>query len=61
MNVQNNLIQELTLYKFEEGHNTAETAKNICCVKVEGALDHSKQMIQENFAPVTRISSINQD
>ena len=41
INVQCLLIQELTLYEFELGHNTAETIKYICCVKVEGTLDHS--------------------
>ena len=33
------------LYEFKLGHNTAEATKNICCVKSEGAVDHS---------PVTR-------
>ena len=41
MNVQYSLIQELRLYKFELGHNTTESTKNICCAKDEGAIDHS--------------------
>ena len=39
MNVQRSLIQEL--YSFEQGHNTAEATKNICCVKKEDAADLS--------------------
>ena len=29
------------LYEFELGNNRAETTKSICCVKGEGAVDHS--------------------
>ena len=29
------------LYEFELSHNAEETAKNICCVKDEGAVDHN--------------------
>ena len=38
MNVQ---CRELKFYKFEMGHNTTETTKNLCCMKDEGAVDHS--------------------
>ena len=41
MNMQRSLFQELMLYEFERGHNTAETAENICCAKAEKAVDHS--------------------
>ena len=37
MNVPHSLIQKLMLYKFKLGQNTAETTKNICCAKCEGA------------------------
>ena len=29
------------LYNSEQGHNAVEADKNICCVKSEGAVDHS--------------------
>ena len=29
------------LHKFELGSNTVETNENICCVKDDGAVDHS--------------------
>ena len=39
------------LYEFKLSHNAAmEAIKNICCVKGEDIIDHSNQMIQENFA-----------
>ena len=34
MNRHCSQVQELMLYKFELGLNTAETTKNICCVKL---------------------------
>ena len=40
MNIQLGLIQELTFYKCELGHNAAEATKNICCVKSERLVDH---------------------
>ena len=40
MNLQRSLNHELTLYKFELGHNTTETTKNKCA-KGEGTVDHS--------------------
>ena len=46
-NVQHSLIKELMLYKFKLGDDAAKTTKNICCVKGEGAVDHSNQMVQE--------------
>ena len=30
-NMQHSLIQELLVSKFEQDHNAAKTAKNICC------------------------------
>ena len=39
--MQHSLIQEFVFYEFELDHNTAEAIKNICCVKGEGAVDHS--------------------
>ena len=47
INVQHSLIQKLQLNEFELGHNTAETTKNIYCVKSKGAVNHSNQMVQE--------------
>ena len=41
MNVQHSLIQELLLYEFKLGHNTAEATKNIYCMNGEGIVDHS--------------------
>ena len=41
MNMQHSLIQELMLYEFEMGHNTAEATTNTCCAKDVGAVDHS--------------------
>ena len=41
MNVQIRIMQELMFYKFELGHNTTKTTKNIPCAKDEGAVDHS--------------------
>ena len=41
MYVQQSLIQQLMLYKFELGRNAIEAAKNISCVKGESAVDHS--------------------
>ena len=40
MNVQSSQIRELRLYEFEQGHNAAESNKNICCTKGDGAVDH---------------------
>ena len=44
MNMQRNLIWELTLYGFELGYNSAEATKNTCCTKGEGAVDRSRVM-----------------
>ena len=41
MDMECSLIWELMLHKFELGHKAAEATKNICCVKSEGAIDHS--------------------
>ena len=41
MNVQCRIIWELMFYKFTLGHNTTEATKNICYVKIEGAINHS--------------------
>ena len=41
MNVQHSLIQEIMLYKFEEGHNAVKATKNFCCEKGEDAVDHT--------------------
>ena len=41
MNLKHSLIQELVLYMFKLGYNAMEETKNICCVKCEGAVDHS--------------------
>ena len=41
INVQCSLIQELMLYEFVLGHNTATATKNICCVKGESTVDHN--------------------
>ena len=30
------------LYELNEGHDTTETTKNICCAKDEGAVDPSR-------------------
>ena len=43
MNVQCSLIQELMVYEFELGHNSAEATKNISCAKSEGIVDHSTE------------------
>ena len=40
MNVQQSLIWELMLYKFELCHNAVEAAKNIHCTKGKGAVDY---------------------
>ena len=45
MNIQNSLIQEFILYKFELGHKTVEETKNICCVKGDGAFDHRTEIL----------------
>ena len=42
MNVQCNLIQELTLYEFELDHNAVKATKNICCARGEDIVDHSR-------------------
>ena len=41
INVQYCLIWEFMFYELELAHNAAETIKNICWVKGEGAFDHS--------------------
>ena len=41
--MQYNLIWELMLFKFEQGHNVAEMTKNICCVKGKCAVDLNHQ------------------
>ena len=41
MNVQYSLIWELMLYEFEQGHNSVEATKTICCVKGEDTVDPS--------------------
>ena len=41
MNVQCSLIRELMIYEIELGHNVTKATKNICCMKDEGAVDHS--------------------
>ena len=41
MNMQYSLIQKLMIYGFQPGHNAMETIKNICCVKVEGPVNHT--------------------
>ena len=41
INVQCSLIQEFLLYEFELGHNAVKAIKNICCAKVEGAVNHT--------------------
>ena len=41
MNVQSSLIRELMFNEFKVGHNSMEGTKNVCCVKVEGKVDHS--------------------
>ena len=35
MNVQCSLIWELMFCQFEQGQNTIEVTKNICCAKIE--------------------------
>ena len=40
-NVEHSLIWKFMFYKFVLSHNAAETTKNICCMKGEGAVDHS--------------------
>ena len=47
INLQQSLIWKLILYEFELGHNTVESTKNICCMKGEGVVDHTrvKQMV----------------
>ena len=41
MNVQRNLMRELKIYEFEQGHNTVETIKSICRGKGRGVVDHN--------------------
>ena len=41
MNMQQSLIWELMLFKFELGHNAKEATKNICYAKGEGTADQS--------------------
>ena len=41
MNVQQSQIQQLILYKFEQGYNTMEMTKKICCAKCDDAIEHS--------------------
>ena len=41
MNMQHSLIWELILYKFELCHNTAESTKDIYCVKHKMSVDDS--------------------
>ena len=38
MNLQRSLFIQLMLYEIELVHNTVEQNKNICCVKIEGAV-----------------------
>ena len=40
MNMQCSLIQDLMLYEFKLGDNTAGATKNICCVKSQSTVDH---------------------
>ena len=35
------------LSKFKLGYDAVKATKNICCVKDEGAVDHSNQMDKE--------------
>ena len=39
MNGKQILIRKLMLSKFERDHNAAEEPQNICCAKVDGAVD----------------------
>ena len=47
MDMEPSLIWELGLFKFELGHNTAKETKITYCMKGEGVLNHSKQMVKE--------------
>ena len=59
MKVQHSLSQECMLYKCELGHIAMEVTKNICCVKGEGAVDHSTiTKWLKNFTLVVRSSMI---
>ena len=40
INLQNSLIREFILYKFEIGHNAVEASKDSCGAKGEGLVDH---------------------
>ena len=42
MNLQCSLIWELMLYEFEQGHDTMEVTKNICCMKSESPVVHRR-------------------
>ena len=41
MKVSGSLNREFMFYRFEHDPNATEAIKNICCVKGEGAVDHS--------------------
>ena len=61
MNMQYSLIQELILYEFELGHNSAETTKYICCAEAEHTVDQSTIARGfKKFSQVARISTIRQ-
>ena len=38
------LTGEFMIYEFEQSHNATESTKTICCMKDEGAIDHSNQI-----------------
>ena len=33
-------------YEFKLGHDAVKATENICCVKGDGAVDHSNQMVE---------------
>ena len=47
MNIQCNLIWELMLYEFEQGHNAFETIKNICCAKEANPVSSTQRVSGE--------------
>ena len=47
MNVQYCLILEFMFSEFEVSYNVIEATENICCIKGDGVVDHSNQMVQE--------------
>ena len=47
-NAEHCQIQELIVYKSDRlDYNATEATKNICRMKSKGAVDHSKQIVQE--------------